>query len=384
MMTGKSIFSLLAAVVLLASCGKSDRATVRGTFSGVNEVPIYLSQVGISTLNRVDTVVTDNKGQFKFKVDLPGNQPAFYNLRCQDQTISLLLSPGEEVEVRSLGNLANNYLVEGSPGSQEIKELNELLFSNRPTLDSLASLYLTLSPSDSLAQQVLTEYNQRFIEQKRGMITFIVSHVNSLSAIYALYQRMPSGDWFFSDPNDVTYFRMVADSLSGRYPQSPNVISLQRDVERMNSNINLQEMLNNAVVSAINFPDLDLPDVNGKRVKLSSLQDQVILIDFWLSTAAESPLNNADLMELYRQYHDRGFEVYQVALDQEKLPWVTAVQQQRLPWISVCDLKGVNSPALRIYNITQLPANVLINREGEIVARNISIEELENRLKGLF
>jgi hypothetical protein len=152
----------------------------------------------------------------------------------------------------------------------------------------------------------------------------------------------------------------------------------------MNSNINLQEMLNNAVVSAINFPDLDLPDVNGKRVKLSSLQDQVILIDFWLSTAAESPLNNADLMELYRQYHDRGFEVYQVALEQEKLPWVTAVQQQRLPWISVCDLKGISSPALRIYNITQLPANVLINREGEIVARNLSMDELENRLSQLF
>lgn len=384
-MTGRNPFFLLAAVALLAfACGKADQVTVHGTFSGFGDAPIYLSQVGISTLTRVDTVQTDSKGQFKFTVSLPDNQPAFYNLRCEDQTISLLLAPGENVEVRSLGNLANNYLVEGSTGSQEIKELNQLLQSNRRSLDSLARIYLNLPTDDPQAQSALSQYSQLYIKQKQEMISFVVRHANSLSAVYALYQRLPNGEWFFTDQSDLVYFRLVADSLSGRYPNSPHVISLQRDVQQMDNNITLQGMLNNAVVSAMDYPDLDLPDVLGKRVRLSSLAGQVILVDFWTSVASDSPLHNADLLELYNEYHDRGFEIYQIALDLERLPWVTAVQQQRLPWINVSDLKGGDSPAVRLYNVNRLPANVLINREGEIVARNLSPEQLEAQLRRIL
>lgn len=384
MTSKKYLFLFLTAVVLLSACGKSDRAIVRGTFSGVADTPVTLAQAGISTLTRVDTVITNAGGDFRFEVELPDNQPAFYNLNCQNQTIVLLLAPGEQVEVRSLANLTDNYLVEGSAGSQQVKDLNRLLQTNRRSLDSLASIYRALSPNSPEAQKILSEYNQRYIRQKREMIVFVINHSTSLSAIYALYQRMPNGEWFFGDPNDAVYFRTVADSLSGRYPTSPHVLALQRDLQQIENNRSLNEMISNAVASAADYPDLELPDVPGKPVRLSSLAGQVILVDFWLSTAEGNPVRNADLLEVYDTWHEKGFEVYQISLDTEKLPWITAVQQQRLPWISVNDEKGAQSPAALLYNVTRLPSNVLIDRTGQIVGRDLTPQQLEEQLHRLL
>jgi len=375
-MTGKIKLFLFALLFLAAACGRGDKVTIKGTFSGVEETPVYLDQIGLNATLLIDTAVTDDKGRFKFTVSLPDKNPTFYNLRCGTQTISLLLTPGEQVEIKSLGNLANNYLVEGSVGSEEVRQMNQILLLNRRSLDSLANIYFSLEPQDTAVRSALSQYNRLFIQQKRDVISFVVNNATSLSAVYALYQRMPNGEWFFSDDRDIVYFQMVADSLASRYPSSPHVISLQKDVQQMEDNVTLLGMLNTAAVSGIAFPDIELPDVFGKRTKLSSLEGDVILVDFWLSTQQESRLLNAELLDLYGEMHERGFQIYQVGLDQNKLAWVTAVQEQKLPWVSVCDFKGINSPGVRIYNITQLPANVLINRQGEIVARNVPVERL--------
>ena len=384
-MTGKISLFLLAVLLLASACGKSNKVSIQGTFSGLEDVSVYLGRIGMNAAGQpVDTTVTDEKGRFRFTVELADKQPAFYTLTCNGQTITLLLAPGETVEVRSLGNLVNNYLVEGSEGSGRIKELNHLLLSNRRTLDSLADRYYSLDLQDTAVKSTLDQYSRQFVKQKRDMITFVVNNANSLSSVYALYQRMPNGDWFFSDERDVVYFQMVADSLSKRYPQSPNVLSLQKDVEQMQNQMTLAEMLSNAAVNDMGYPDIELPDPYGKRIKLSSLEGQVILLDFWVSTAAESRMLNAELAELYTEHHDKGFQIYQVALDEVKLAWVTAVQEQKLPWISVCDFKGLASPAVRMYNVTRLPTNVLIDRQGRIVARDIAAEKLDAEIRKLL
>ena len=375
---------LIVFLVLATACGKSNNVTIHGTFGGVEDTPVYLEQATVNQPGKIDTALTNDKGRFKFTVTLPNRQPAFYNLRCNDQTISLLLAPGEKVEISSLGNLVHNYEIEGSEGSALIHELNRLMISSRRSLDSLARVYQRLDPQDTAVVSTLNQYSKLYIRQKREMIAFIVNNANSLSAIYALYQRMPNGEWYFSDDQDIPYFQMVADSLSSRYPLSPHVISLQSDVKKMRDRTELIAMLSNAPVSHLSYPDVELPDAFGNKVKLSSLEGQVILLDFWLSTTTEARLRNAELAEIYTGSHDQGFQIYQVALDQAKLPWVTAIQEQNLPWISVCDFKGYDSPAVRIYNVKQLPANVLINRQGDIVARNVSLTELEAQIRKLL
>ena len=54
-----------------------------------------------------------------------------------------------------------------------------------------------------------------------------------------------------------------------------------------------------------------------------------------------------------------------------------------MPWISVSDLRGRQSTALGTYNVTKLPTNFLIDKEGTIVARDLRGEELKRRLEQL-
>ena len=95
---------------------------------------------------------------------------------------------------------------------------------------------------------------------------------------------------------------------------------------------------------------------------------------------------NADLKEIYKKYEDApvGFEVYQVAVETSKPMWINTVQEQSLPWISVCDLRGEASPALTIYNVRKLPANYLIDRKGDIVAKDLYGTSLEQQLEKLL
>lgn len=373
----------IAALLLLAACGKSNRVDVKGTFSGVPETPVYLDRISTDNIVTVDSTTTDTKGNFRFRAELNQGQPTFYNVRCRGENITLLLSPGDRIHLRSLGNLANNYLLEGSVGSEEIRELNQLLIASRHTLDSLSNLFAAL-PASVERNAVRDRFSREYIRQKRSMIAFVVNHATSLSSVYALYQQMPNGDPIFADETDVPYYRMVADSLSLRYPTSPHVLSLQTDLDEMERQLELGRMIAHADEQELTFPEIDMPDMYGQRIRLSSLKGKVILIDFWTAKTAENRIQNAELAELYAACHARGFEIYQISLDNNRATWVTAVQEQKLPWISVSDLNGLNSSAVRLYNVTSLPANVLIDRGGNIVGRNIPVDRLGAEVQKLL
>ncbi len=90
------------------------------------------------------------------------------------------------------------------------------------------------------------------------------------------------------------------------------------------------------------------------------------------------------LKELYETAHERGLEIYQVSLDTQKALWVAAVQDQKLPWVSVGDMLGTKSPAAVNYNITRLPANFLIGRDGTIAGRNLFGKELAGEVNKLL
>lgn len=109
-----------------------------------------------------------------------------------------------------------------------------------------------------------------------------------------------------------------------------------------------------------------------------------MLLDFWSIADENSSFRNAELKELYAKYHDKGFEIYQVSVDTSKPAWIETVQMQKLPWISVCDFKGAASVAVQLYAVSSVPQNFLMDREGNIVARNAYGDNLENELRRLF
>ncbi len=130
--------------------------------------------------------------------------------------------------------------------------------------------------------------------------------------------------------------------------------------------------------------DVTLPDMDGKPISLSSLRGKVTLLDFWASWCGPCRMENPNLVKAYKKYHEKGFEIYSVSLDVKKEAWKNAVAKDSLTWTHVSDLKGWKSDAAQLYGIKAIPSNVLIDRNGVVLAKNLREEELEKKLREIF
>ncbi len=368
--------TLIIAAAMLCGC-TSSKVRISGKFLGLNSQTVYLEQMSVSGQTIVDSVALASDGSYEFLVGDVPSTPTLYNIVYNNERIPLLVSGGEKVTVGSLGSVLKNYTVSGSVESELLREFNSEYIAGAMALAQKMDEYAQAEESQKVA--LAQSYNAQYRDVKRKQISFIVTNKSSIAAIYALYQRLEGERYLVNADSDIIYFRTVADAVAETYPESPLLISLRNDVARMEAQASLIHSIEER-----NYPDIEADDMYGNKVRLSSLEGNVVLVDFWSAELGNSNALNADLKETYRKYEGRGFRVYQVSADTSKAAWIRAVQEQRLPWTSVCDFKGEGSPIFGLYNVRRLPTNYLIGRDGMIVGRDLYGTSLEKRLEELL
>ncbi|MEG1554648.1 MAG: TlpA disulfide reductase family protein [Rikenellaceae bacterium] len=378
-----SIITILI-ISTLTSCS-GNKATIKGTICDLKDQTIILEEISGNDVLFIDSIKIDSKGKFsttyKFGKD---KLPVFLNLRNGDDYITLLVEPKEKIEIVSVINLSKNYTVEGSIGSSQLKDINSSLLKASHTIDSL---YRAYNDTDSIAlkENLLTNITKTYIKHKQGNIDFIIKNPSSLVSLVTLYQRMPNGITVFGDKNDILYFKLVNDSLTEKYPNSKYVHAMSRDIKEQENRNSLDEMIRNSIMNreTNGLPEIELRDIYGRAFKLSDLKGKVVLLSFWSYTIPNYGAINAEMRQIYEQTKDKGFEIYQVSLDENKAEWIGAVISQAIPWISVRDPQGAYSTVARNYNISTMPANFLIDREGNIAGKNIWGTDLTNKINSL-
>ena len=378
MVMKKLFFAVIAMTFALTACQQS-KVDINGRFVGSDAEMVYLEQTTTLEQKLIDSVKLAEDGSFKLKIEDASSTPALYNIIYNGDRVPLLLSAGEKVTINAAGNILRNYTIEGSQESMLVHSFNKEYIEGVIKLNEILSKYTSQDLSKEEQLDIAKQYTQLRNEIKRAQLRFIIEHKENIAAVYALYQRLPNDQHLFNGDSDVIYYRTVADGIEQNYPNSPYLTILRSQIARMDAQLNLL-----AEMKTVNFPEIAMQDMYGDTQRLSSLEGKVILLHFWSATVGNSNAMNADLKEIYAKYKEQGFEIFQVAVDTSKALWINAVQEQKLPWISVSDLLGEASPTLGAYNITNLPANFLIDREGNIVGKNLAGDKLDAEIKKLI
>lgn len=374
-----TIYVVAVVATLLCSC-QSSVVKIEGRFVGNDTKTVYLEQASSLEGQIIDSTTLDQAGNYTLLVKESPKTPSLYNLIYNGERIPLFLAAGDRVKVTAAGSIISNYTVEGSEESALLRRFYQPFINGAQQLESIALKSADETLSEAERKALIEQYTTEYYRIRRAQLEFLIAEKGSLAAVYAIYQRLPGDRYLFDGESDVVYYREVAEALAERYPESPYLTRLNNDIANMEAQTRLA-----AQIAEATFPDLEMPDMYGKKVRLSSLKGQVILLEFWSAELGNSNVLNAELKELYAKYHTARtpLEIYQVAIDTSKPLWINTVQEQALPWISVSDLRGRASLALGTYNVQQLPTNFLIDKEGTIVARNLRGADLERKLAEL-
>jgi thiol-disulfide isomerase/thioredoxin len=131
-------------------------------------------------------------------------------------------------------------------------------------------------------------------------------------------------------------------------------------------------------------PEIKLGTPEGGEFGLSQLKGKVVLVDFWASWCGPCRRAFPEVKDLYAKYSKQNFEILGVSLDRDKDAWLGAIKADNLPWKHISDLKFWQCQGAVTYGVTSIPQTVLIDKKGNIVARNLAIPQLEQKIEELL
>lgn len=376
---------LFAAIFILvfSGCSKTNKFKVEGEISHAEGKMLYFELFGINSTDILDSVKLNESGKFHFKTQVP-DAPEFYRIRIDKRFIHLCADSARTVLIKADGeHFGRDYTVEGSRSCELIRQLSILQGKTLQKTDSVKKIY---DEKLITAETYQKELFRVFSDHREQAKTIIYEDPRSPAAYFALFQRFHN--YLVFDPYDASDSKCYAAVATSWNTYFPNAVRTKHLVNL--TLMGLKEIrktrdakdIKIAETDQVSFFEITLPNINDKSVNLSSLTGKVVLLDFTAFQTEFSPSRNLFLREIYNEFADIGFMIFQVSLDPDEHFWKTGASN--LPWICVRDKQSTGSEYLKTYNVEQIPTYFLIDREGRIVARDTQISDLQQEIRKLL
>lgn len=341
----KKLILSIAAVALLCSFAAPVKYDIKGNVTGLTG-KVYL----MDGQNPIDSAEVKD-GKFHLAGEVA--EPIYTVLRDDNGMVAMIMLEEGSIDITGDAETANVSVT----GTVSNDNNAKLIAKTTELRAKLKQGELT----DELKNEIFEEYDRdirRHIDANRdnlfGVYLFVDQRTRELSPdeIYAEIAKFDSA-W-----HDHRYMKIARERA---------------------------EMGRKTAVGAT-YMDITLPDAEGNELSLSDYvgEGKYVLLDFWASWCGPCMGEIPHLVEAYRQYHDKGFEIFGVSLDNKKDAWVKCIEDKEMNWIHVSSLSGWKCPGRIEYGVEGIPASFLIGPDGKIVARSLRGEELRAKLAELL
>lgn len=349
--------------------------TLRGRISNAKNSVLYLKETKpLTDAAYSDSTLTDEAGNFSISGVI--QEPRMLTLKIKGRK-SLAESAtfiADNHAVMTMEGLADSLYKSEIKGSEEHSLLTEFSAAYQKEMaDFSKEVYKIYQEAKNRNDSVTMKResgiaNLKVTDKACQMLTVFIganpSRALSLELIDMLmkYSRLKTAD---------SLMQLIEKTPAGEYALS----------QRLRKRIDILKRLQIGAIA----PEFSQPDTAGRQVSLSAFRGKYVLVDFWASWCVPCRAENPHVLKAYEKYKESNFTVLGVSLDHDRKSWINAIHQDKLPWMQLSDLKGFDNEAGKLYAVSSIPANYLLDPQGKIVAvnlRGIALEEfLEKVIK---
>lgn len=329
----------LLLLLLLSACGgkgANNTAQLNGEIKGLGNDTLYI--YGTDELyKRMDTLFVKDD---KFSATL-----------TTDTLVSTWLLFGDGTEYPLYLDKGDDIKIKGSAA-----ELTSLEITGNTHNEELTAFQKELKGLGTPSEKALEEKAEAFIN----------SHSSSLASIYLLEKYFVKK----AQP-DFTLIKELTEHMAGGLKDRPYVNGLL-DLIQEEEKVSIGKTI----------PYVTLPNAKGTQISRTDFKDKYLLIHFWASWNPQSMEANAALRRIYKKEEkNKHFALWGISLDIDRKEWEKAIERDTLKWEQSCDFSGWNTAPAKQLFIQALPANLLLTPSGRIEAKNLSEEEIKEKLE---
>ncbi len=343
----------VATAALMTACGNPNSYTIKGNVEGL-EGTMYMMD---ASHNIIDSAKVE-KGAFKFK------------------------GVAEKVSVVTVSDTNGN--TRGSVGAIVYLEPGQIAITkggNAPMLSATGTKINDSQEAYNVARKNLfDEYRKaETTDERREEI------LNSFGELTQQYLDQNLDNIF-----GVNLFTLRMQELSNKEAKE-QVAKFSEEMQATEAIQEIKKMIEAREKTEIGQPyiNFEQPDADGKMISLQSVIEKkgnkYVLLDFWASWCGPCMGEVPYLVDTYKAYHKKGFEIFGVSLDKDKAKWESAIKDKKMKWIHVSDLNQWSNAAAQTYMVQSIPSNFLIDcQTGKIIASQLRGEQLGEKIKELL
>ncbi len=359
----KNLILLLSLIVTLSACEsrKSNEFSINGKIEGKFEGNVYLQKNKDGQFMILDTAVVED-GKFKFKGTI--EQPDIYYIGIDEGRFVSFFNEPSDIKIKFHIDSITSPEIKGSTSDDEYRTYMKSLDKHKSAQIGIYTRYNEAARNNDTVQikSIEAEMNELDAEHKANILGFIKDNPASFVSPYIAMRH--------SYELELDELRQLNTALDPKVKESPFAKMLADRIM----------VLENVEVGK-QAPDFTMNDTQGNPVKLSDLRGKVLLVDFWASWCGPCRKENPNIVNAYKKFNNKGFDILGVSLDREQDSWLAAIKEDNLTWTHVSDLQYWNNAASKLYGVMSIPSNVLLDANGVIIARNLTGEDLIKKLE---